>query len=97
LSFAVAPEFRERRFVARTRLRISQDLLNEAMRALREAGAAVSRAIVDADNLEARLFYLGNGWQPGAGRVPGWRKHTVEFLWHAGSERAAPSPRDQSA
>jgi ribosomal protein S18 acetylase RimI-like enzyme len=83
LSFAVRPAFRERQFVARTGLRISQDLLRSAMQALRARGVTVSRAIVDADNLEARLFYLGNGWQPGAAKVPGWRKETVEFLWHA--------------
>ena len=83
LSFAVRPAYRERRFVARSGLRISQDLLRAAMQALRARGVALTRAIVDADNLEARLFYLGNGWQPGAARVPGWRKETVEFLWHA--------------
>lgn len=85
LSFAVLPEFRERRFVTRTGLRISQDLMREAMKGLRSAGVTHCRAIVDADNLEARLFYLGNGWTPGLARVPGWAKHTVEFLWHAQS------------
>lgn len=89
LSFAVLPRFRERRFVAQTGLRISQDLLREAMKGLRSAGVAFGRAIVDADNLEARLFYLGNGWTPGLARVPGWAKHTVEFLWHAETVDAA--------
>lgn len=81
LSFGVRPRFRERGFVMRTGLRISQRLLEHAMSELAARGVSESRAIVDADNLEARMFYLGLGWQPGAGKVPGWRKHTVEFLW----------------
>lgn len=95
LSFAVLPQFRERRFVARAGLRISQDLLREAMKGLRLAGVTHGRAIVDADNLEARLFYLGNGWTPGLARVPGWAKHTVEFLWHAESV-ASPDDRRET-
>ncbi|NJO12550.1 MAG: hypothetical protein HC872_02785, partial [Gammaproteobacteria bacterium] len=69
LSFGLLPQFRSRKFVAESRLRISQDLLREAMRALESSRVELSRAIVDADNLEARLFYLGNGWQPGLARV----------------------------
>jgi ribosomal protein S18 acetylase RimI-like enzyme len=81
LSFGVLPEFRARDFMIRTRLRISQDLLKGALEQLRQRGAGRVRVIVDADNLEARLFYLGNGWRPGMEVVPGWRKKTVEFLW----------------
>jgi ribosomal protein S18 acetylase RimI-like enzyme len=92
LSFGVLPEFRTREFMVRTRLRISQDLLKTAMTQLSAQGVARARVIVDADNLEARLFYLGNGWQPGLGVVPGWRKKTVEFLWQAAKipERSIP-------
>lgn len=96
LSFAVLPEFRERRFVTQTRLRISQDLIREAMNGLRAAGVTSARAIVDADNLEARLFYLGNGWTPGLAKVAGWRKHTVEFLWQA-ELTTTPQPHPQQA
>lgn len=84
LSFGVLPEYRSREFMARTRLKISQDLLKGALEQLRQRGVDRCRVIVDADNLEARLFYLGNGWRPGMdGFVPGWRKKTVEFIWGA--------------
>jgi ribosomal protein S18 acetylase RimI-like enzyme len=83
LSFGVLPAFRSRDFMVRSRLRISQDLLNAVVEQLRHRGVAAARVIVDADNLEARLFYLGNGWQPGLDAVPGWRKKTVEFIWQA--------------
>jgi ribosomal protein S18 acetylase RimI-like enzyme len=69
--------------MVRSRLRISQDLLSAAVEQMKRLGVASARVIVDADNLEARLFYLGNGWQPGLDVVPGWRKKTVEFLWQA--------------
>jgi ribosomal protein S18 acetylase RimI-like enzyme len=88
LSFGVLPEFRARDFVMRTRLRISQDLLNAAIEQLSRGGTERVRVIVDADNLEARLFYLGNGWRPGMDVVPGWRKVTVEFLWEPPSTDA---------
>jgi ribosomal protein S18 acetylase RimI-like enzyme len=81
LSFGVLPQFRSRDFMLRTRLRISQDLLNATLDDLRARGVRHMRVIVDADNLEARMFYLGNGWQPGLDVVPGWRKKTVEFVW----------------
>lgn len=83
LSFGVLPAFRSREFIVRSRLRISQDLLNAAVEQMKHRGVSSARVIVDADNLEARLFYLGNGWQPGLDAVPGWRKKTVEFVWRA--------------
>lgn len=81
LSFGVLPQYRAREFMVRTRLRISQELLKATLAQLTARGVMQARVIVDADNLEARLFYLGNGWQPGLDVVPGWRKKTVEFLW----------------
>lgn len=81
LSMGVLPEFRSREFIVRTRLRIGTDLLAAALRQLQERDAGRVRVIVDADNLEARLFYSSQGWVPGLSRVPGWRKETVEFLW----------------
>lgn len=83
LSFGVLPAFRSREFMSASRLRISQDLLNAAVEQMTSRGVNTARVIVDADNLEARLFYLGNGWEPGLDAVPGWRKKTVEFIWHA--------------
>ena len=87
LSMGVLPEFRSREFCARTRLRIGQDLLAAVLDQIGARGVGEVRVIVDADNLEARLFYSGQGWVPGLSRVPGWRKETVEFLW----QRTVPS------
>lgn len=87
LSMGVRPQFRSREFCARTRLRIGQDMLAAVLDQVAARDVGEVRAIVDADNLEARLFYSGQGWLPGLSRVPGWRKETVEFLWH----RTAPS------
>jgi ribosomal protein S18 acetylase RimI-like enzyme len=81
LSFAVLKPYRERKFIASTGIRISNELMRHAFAALTQRHVKACRAIVDADNTEARLFYLGNGWQPGLAKVPGWRKHTVEFVW----------------
>lgn len=89
LSMGVLPEFRSREFCARTRLRIGQDLLAAVLDQLRARGVSEARAIVDADNLEARLFYSGQGWVPGLSRVPGWRKETVEFLWRGTAPSSA--------
>lgn len=88
LSMGVLPAFRSREFLLNTRLKIGPDLLAAALRQLAERDVGRVRVIVDADNLEARLFYSGQGWVPGLSRVPGWRKETVEFLWPppAGSE-----------
>lgn len=81
LSMGVLPAYRSREFMLKTRLRIGPDLLAAALRQLSERDVGRVRVIVDADNLEARLFYGGQGWVPGLSRVPGWRKETVEFLW----------------
>ena len=88
LSFGVLPRYRARDFILRTRLRISQDLLKAVVRQLSDRGVGAVRVIVDADNVEARMFYLGNGWRPGLDVVPGWRKKTVEFLWGADAREA---------
>lgn len=91
LSFGVLPQFRSREFAMRSRLRVGQDLLNSVMTQFGSRGVSSIRAIVDADNLEARLFYLANGWTPGMSRVSGWRAETVELLWGASESAAARS------
>ena len=94
LSMGVPPEFRSRDFLLKARLRISQDLLKTVQLQLAERDVSRVRVIVDADNLEARLFYGSQGWTPGLSRVPGWRKETVEFLWQ---RRNPANPPDDDA
>lgn len=86
LSFGVLPQYRSREFMRTRNLRIGLDLQRAAIEQLRARGAATVRAIVDSDNVEARLFYRGAGWTPGADKVPGWRKETVEYLLRLGAE-----------
>jgi ribosomal protein S18 acetylase RimI-like enzyme len=80
LSFGVLPDYRNRAFLARTGISMARDLLEAALAALRNRGIATVRVIVDDDNLEAKLFYHGLGWELTAQGVPGWKKLTVEFV-----------------
>lgn len=61
--------------------RIADDLLERAIERLRERGVTVVRAIVDADNLAAKLFYHGRGWRLETPDVGGWEVPSVEFVW----------------
>lgn len=79
LSFGVLASFRSRSFIKDTGVQLSAALMEAAVGDLRAQGAARVRAVVDQDNLEARMFYLGSGWTPGE-PVTGWKVPTVEFL-----------------
>lgn len=83
LSFGVLPEFRSARFVRRTGVKISQDLMACALRLLDRQGVQVVRSLVDQDNLDVKLMYRGLGWELSATEVGGWRTPQVEFTWRA--------------
>lgn len=85
LSFGVLPEFRDLRFVRRTGLKIGVDLLNKGVDVLRARGVRRIRAAVHRDNLEAQLFYRGQGWRVTRRGLPGWRVPAVELAWEAGA------------
>jgi ribosomal protein S18 acetylase RimI-like enzyme len=80
LSFGVAPEYREARFIRQTGLRLSHDLLVIALDLLRAKKIRLIRATVSADNTPAKLFYSGLGWSFEATSAPGWRHPTVQFV-----------------
>jgi hypothetical protein len=63
LSFGVKEEFRDRRFVAETGIRVSVDLLNLATQQLTARGVRKIRAVVDPAHMESKLFYAAMGWQ----------------------------------
>jgi ribosomal protein S18 acetylase RimI-like enzyme len=93
LSFGVLPVYRDLRFVRRTGLRIGVDLLKSGIHALRERGVREIRAAVHRDNLEAQLFYRGQGWRVTRRGLPGWRVPAVELAWSADSSVSAePEP-----
>lgn len=83
LSLGVLPEFRSPKFIRQTGLKISLDLVQLMLRQLEAGGARTVRVVVDEDNLEARLFYQGQGWELGEAQPGGWRKPTVEYVWRA--------------
>jgi ribosomal protein S18 acetylase RimI-like enzyme len=80
LSLGVSPEFRTPAFVRSTGIRISLDLLQSVMDALRQKGAREVRAYVDADNRPAQLFYSTQGWEL-TGEAVGWAVPVVEFVF----------------
>jgi len=82
LSFGVAPEYREARFIRQTGLRLSHDLLVIALDLLRAKEIRLIRAIVSADNAPAKLFYSSLGWAFESTSAPGWGHPTVQFVGH---------------
>jgi ribosomal protein S18 acetylase RimI-like enzyme len=82
LSLGVLPAYREPSFIRQSGLRISTDLLDTAVSALRTRGVRAIRATVNTDNTPAKLFYIGLGWTLGRTNVPGWQTATVEFVQH---------------
>lgn len=80
LSFGVRPAYRGAAFVRKSGVDVGARLLESALDALRARGAVRVRAIVDQDNLAAKLFYRGAGWDLGNPNVPGWRVPTCEFV-----------------
>jgi hypothetical protein len=79
LSLGVLPEFTEPRFVQQSGLRIARELAVRGVQLLAETGATKVTAVVDADNLPARMMYFGLGWRLSRSTVPGWRTPSVEF------------------
>ena len=82
LSLGVLPAYRQPSFIRQSGLRISTDLLDTAVSALRARGVRAIRATVNADNVPAKLFYIGLGWTLGRTNVPGWHTATMEFVQH---------------
>jgi ribosomal protein S18 acetylase RimI-like enzyme len=85
LSFGVRPAYRGAAFVRRSGIDVGAKLLDAALVELRARGAVRVRAIVDQDNLAAKLFYRGAGWDLGNPNVPGWRVPTCEFVRSLGA------------
>ena len=79
LSLGVLPEFTDPKFVQQAGLRIARDLVVRGVQLLAEDGATKVTAVVDADNLPARMMYFGLGWKLTRSHVPGWRTPSVEF------------------
>jgi ribosomal protein S18 acetylase RimI-like enzyme len=82
LSFGVLPHYSSAQFCRQTGLKLSADLLNTMVKRLSQEGASTIRAVVDADNTSAKLFYHAMGWQLEQTSPAGWKVPTVEFLCH---------------
>jgi ribosomal protein S18 acetylase RimI-like enzyme len=83
LSFGVRGEYCSAQFIRQSGLQLSKELLHRTVAKLEAEGASEIRAIVDADNIPAKLFYHSLGWQLVRTDVPGWRIPSVEFLWQS--------------
>jgi ribosomal protein S18 acetylase RimI-like enzyme len=81
LSLGVLSTFREAHFVRQSGLRLSNDLLNNAVARLQAKGIRAIHATVSAENLPAQFFYRGLGWTVNRTNASGWRHPTVEFVW----------------
>lgn len=81
LSLGVLPDFTNPKFVQESGLRIARELITQGVRVLSDTGAKKITAVVDADNLPARMMYYGLGWTLSRSSVPGWRAPSVEFAW----------------
>ncbi len=79
LSLGVLPEFTDPKFVQQSGLRIARELVVRGVGLLADAGSTKVTAVVDADNLPARMMYFGLGWKLNRSQVPGWRTPSVEF------------------
>lgn len=80
LSMGIEEEYRRPEFVTGRSYNIAIDLLEEELEHLRRLGRNRVRAVVDAGNMVAQLFYRGLGWSLERTGVPGWRSPTVEFV-----------------
>jgi ribosomal protein S18 acetylase RimI-like enzyme len=83
LSLGVLPAYREPAFIRRSGRRIATELLDLAVGRLRTMGVDFIGAAVGAGNTEARLFYLGLGWDLHRRCAEGWGPAAVEFRWRA--------------
>ena len=81
LSMGIEEVFRGPEFVSRSGHRVAIDLLDIEMGRLQRLGRKRVRAVVDASNTAAQLFYRGLGWSLERAGVPGWRSPTVEFVF----------------
>ena len=79
LSFGVLPAYRSQEFVNRSGHQIAHDLFDNAISDLEAAGVGRARAVIDADNLLAQVFYQSRGWRLTRQSVPGWATPSVEY------------------
>ncbi len=82
LSFGVLEPYRQIKFVRATGLRLGSELMDRALDMLGKSGVEVVRAIVDADNMPAQMFYRGLEWKLVGKSGAGWKYPGVEFSMH---------------
>lgn len=86
LSFGVLSNYLGSRFIYKTGLHVADDLFHEVINQLQTKDLSLVRAIVDADNSPAQLFYRGLGWTLEQSKIPGWKIPSVEFVWRPGND-----------
>jgi ribosomal protein S18 acetylase RimI-like enzyme len=80
LSFGVRPEFRAASFAGESGIRLAEQLHQAAITELQARGVRGVIALVEKDNLEARLAYRAAGWEQRTDDIPGWKTPLVEMF-----------------
>lgn len=80
LSFGVLPEYVKRKIQKAIGHNMSGVLVEKAVDLLAQQKCNEVRAVVDEDNVAAKMFYHGMGWQVSQEKVEGWKVPTMQFV-----------------
>jgi len=80
LSLGVLPEYLKKMKNSNKQCNISKELVEKAVGQLIERKCFEVRAVVDENNLMAKMFYHGMGWTLDQEKVKGWKVPTVQFV-----------------
>jgi len=81
LSFGVLPEYSKITMQKSLGQNISKVLVEMTVEQLVKNNCTEIRAVVDKDNLVAKMFYHGLGWAVSDEIVNGWKVPTMQFVW----------------
>lgn len=81
LSFGVLQEYTKVKIQKALDQNISKVLVEKMVDILVENNCVEIRAVVDEDNLPAKMFYYGLGWSVSGEKVDGWKVPTMQFVW----------------
>jgi len=81
LSFGVLPKYLKKINKNKQKCNISKELLEKAIEQLLDRKCKEIRAVVDKNNLTAKMFYHGMGWKLDKEKVEGWKVPTVQFVY----------------
>ena len=81
LSFGVLQKYTKVKIQKSLDQNISKVLVDRMVDILVDNNCVEIRAVVDEDNLPAKMFYYGLGWSVSGEKVDGWKVPTMQFVW----------------